>query len=122
MVGIRRDQVRETVTRPIGQTHARYGSPPTSIDVAPENVPSPRPRNSRMDPGDRSSTRRSAMATGVDVVRSNGVRVRRDINAESRVVPAFKDRWGRDRSGRWRALLESRCQLRFPLCQVRLTF
>ena len=38
----------------------RYGSPPTSIDAAPENVPSPRPRNSRMDPGDRSSTRRSA--------------------------------------------------------------
>ena len=38
----------------------RYGSPPTSIDVAPENVPSPRPRNSRMDSGDRSSTRRSA--------------------------------------------------------------
>ena len=38
----------------------RYGSPPTSIDVAPENVPSARPRNSRMDSGDRSSTRRSA--------------------------------------------------------------
>ena len=30
------------------------------------------------------------MAVGVDVVQSNGVRVRRDVDAESGVVPALK--------------------------------
>ena len=43
-----------------------------------------------MDSGDRSSTRKVRVAIGVDVVQSHGVWVRRDIDTEFRVVPAFE--------------------------------
>ena len=94
MVGIRRDQVRKAVTRHVGQTHA-----PVRITADVDRC-SPRERAIPATPeqpdgfGRPVVDQKVRVAIGVDVVQANGVRVRRDVDAESRVVPVFEAPFG----------------------------
>ena len=89
VVGIRGDHVRKAVTRHIGQTHA-----PVRIAAAVDRC-GPRERAIPASPEQPDGLGRPVVdqkvrvAIGVDVVQSNGVRIRRDVDAESRVVPVF---------------------------------
>ena len=90
VIGIRSDQVRKAVTRHIGETHA-----PVRITADVDRC-CPRERAISATPEQPDGLARPVVdqkvrvAIGVDVVQSNAVGVRRDVDAESRVVPAFE--------------------------------
>ncbi len=90
MVGIRRDQVRKAVTRHIGQTHAPVRIAADVDRCRPRECAIPATPEQPDGLGRPVVDQKIRMTVGVDVVQSHGVRVRRDVDAESRLVPAFE--------------------------------
>ena len=90
VVGTRRDQVSKAVARHVSQAHApariaadvdRCCARECAIPATPEQP------DGLGRPIDDQKVRE---VVGIDVLQSNGVRVRRDVDAECRVVPAFE--------------------------------
>ena len=90
MVGIRRDRVRKAVTRHIGQTHAPVRIAADVDRCCPREGAIPATPEQPDGPGRPVVDQKIRVAIGVEVVQSNGMRVRRDGDAESRMVPAFE--------------------------------
>ena len=90
VVGIRRDQFRKAVTRHIGQTHAPVRVAADIDRCCPRERAIPAAPEQPDGLGRPVVDQEVRVAIGVDVLQSNGVRVWRDVDAESRVVPAFE--------------------------------
>ena len=90
VVGIRRDQVRKAVTRHIGQTHAPVRIAADVDRCCPRECAIPAAPEQPDGLGRPVVDQEVRGAIGVDVLQSNGVRVWRDSDAESRVVPVFE--------------------------------